>query len=200
MASDYTTSALVKAALGITDSSEDTAIAARVTAASRLIDRHCHRRFFLDAAASARIINPHRRVIARDDGEHLMVDDIGTTTGLVVEVGSSSTSWTAITTSIEAEPTDALSLDPAEPITSLLYEDNYFTSHRRVRVTAKWGWPAVPDVVGEAALIQATRLYRRKDSPEGVLGAAEWSGAVRLSRVDPDVAALLSTLVVLGVG
>jgi hypothetical protein len=42
------------------------------------------------------------------------------------------------------------------------------------------------------------RLYKRKDSPEGVLGTAEWGGPVRLSRVDPDVAALLTPFVIPG--
>jgi hypothetical protein len=67
----------------------------------------------------------------------------------------------------------------------------------RVRVTAKWGWPAVPDTVVQATLIQASRLYRRKDSPEGVLGSAEW-GTVRLGRVDPDVYALIQQLILPG--
>lgn len=203
MASDYTTRALVKAALEIDSgsSSADDLIDAKITAASRSIDRYCNRRFYLDATVSARVINPKGRTWADNDGEHLMVADIGTDTGLIVETGRGS-DWTAITANIETEPTDALELDPAEPITSLLYMSRYFVtrSNGRVRVTARWGWPAVPDVVGEAALIQATRLYKRKDSPEGVLGSAEWGGAIRMSRVDPDVAAMLEKLVLPGLG
>lgn len=202
MADDYTTTALVKRALGIdaSDTSEDATIAAKISTSSRQIDRHCGypaRKFWLDATATARVVNPHGRVVCTDDGERLLVDDIGSASGFVVEVGRSG-SWTDITSSVELEPLEALSRDPAEPVTSLLYEDGHFSAYRRVRVTAKWGWPAVPDVVGEAALIQTTRLYRRKDSPEGVLGSAEWGGVVRLARLDPDVAALLSALALPG--
>lgn len=203
MASDYTTRALVKVALEIDsgDDREDAFIDAKITAASRSIDRYCGRRFYLDSAVSARVLNPKGRTWCDIDGEHLIVADIGTDTGLIVETGRGS-DWTDITTNIETEPADALDLDPAEPITSLLYLRRYFVTRAngRVRVTAKWGWPAVPDVVGEAALIQTTRLYKRKDSPEGVLGSAEWGGAIRMSRVDPDVAALLEKLVLPGLG
>jgi hypothetical protein len=54
-------------------------------------------------------------------------------------------------------------------------------------------------VIREATLIQALRLYKRKDSPEGVLGSAEW-GTVRVSRLDPDVAKLVESLVLPGFG
>ncbi|MDX2921298.1 hypothetical protein PV370_25695, partial [Streptomyces sp. NE06-03C] len=68
-----------------------------------------------------------------------------------------------------------------------------------VQVTARWGWPAVPDEIVQATLIQAARLYKRKDSPEGVTGSAEW-GVVRLSRRDPDVWALIEHYVLPGFG
>jgi hypothetical protein len=51
----------------------------------------------------------------------------------------------------------------------------------------------------QATLIQAARLYRRKDSPEGVTGSAEW-GVVRLPRIDPDVSALIKDLTLPGIG
>lgn len=66
-----------------------------------------------------------------------------------------------------------------------------------MRITAQFGWPAVPDDISEAALIQAARLFKRKDSPEGVIGNAEW-GVVRLSRRDPDVWNLIEQYVLPG--
>jgi hypothetical protein len=55
----------------------------------------------------------------------------------------------------------------------------------RVRVTATWGWPAVPDPIKDACLLLAARLFRRKDSPEGVTGFSDL-GAIRVSRYDAD--------------
>lgn len=197
MADDYTTLALVREALN-SPTGHDNLLNAAITAASRSIDRHCGRRFYLDDTASARVLNPRRDTVCDRDGERLLVADIGNLTGFTVEVGRDP-DWVDITSEVETEPTDALDLDPAEPVTSLLRELNGWTSRRlgRVRVTAQWGWPAVPDVVSQAALIQATRLYKRKDSPEGVLGSSEW-GTVRVSRLDPDVSKLVEPFVLPG--
>jgi hypothetical protein len=60
-----------------------------------------------------------------------------------------------------------------------------------VRVTARWGWPAVPAQVAEATLRTAARAYRRKDSPDGVAGSSDW-GLIRVPNLDPDVRQMLS--------
>jgi hypothetical protein len=192
----YTTLELVKESLN-EPTGRDALLQEKIVSASRSIDVHTGRRFYLDATVTARILNPRRRVVADREGQRLLVDDIGTTVGLIVEVGSTANGWTAVTTSVEAEPTDALV--KLEPVTSLLHLSGSFLSGPRVRVTAKWGWPAIPQVIREATLIQALRLYKRKDSPEGVLGSAEW-GTVRVSRLDPDVAKLVESLVLPGFG
>lgn len=49
-------------------------------------------------------------------------------------------------------------------------------------------------VISEVALLQATRLFRRKDAPFGVVGVADF-GSVRISRLDPDVREMLSPFV-----
>jgi hypothetical protein len=50
----------------------------------------------------------------------------------------------------------------------------------------------IPQSVRLAILIQAHRLSRRKDSPEGVAGFGPDGNAIRLTRLDPDVAELLA--------
>lgn len=61
-------------------------------------------------------------------------------------------------------------------------------------VVARWlprpadGWP--PDHV-QGAVMLAGRVYRRKDSPAGVVPFGADAGAVYVSRNDPDVAMLL---------
>ena len=187
----YTTLALVRASLNDA-TGRDTLLQQKIASASRSIDNHTGRRFYLDATVTARILNPRSRVRGARDGERLLIDDVGELTGFKIETGSTSTGWTDITSQVETEPTDALA--KSEPVTSLLYQSGRWSTLTRVRVTARWGWPAVPDVVQEAALIQSLRLFRRKDSPEGVLGSAEW-GTVRVSRLDPDVAKLLENYV-----
>jgi hypothetical protein len=57
-----------------------------------------------------------------------------------------------------------------------------------VRVTALWGWSAVPPAIEQATLLQASRLLIRRDSPYGVAGSPEAGTEIRLlARLDPDV-------------
>lgn len=193
MANEYSTLPLLKKHVGgITDTDRDDLLNAALEAASRSVDDFCGRRFYLDVSATARVYNPSGRLYYDD----LIVDDIGATTGLVVETGNATDGWTVVTTDVETGPDNAII--QGDPITRLVNLNGWvFGSRDRVRVTAKWGFPAVPAQVSQATLIQAARLYKRKESPEGVLGNAEW-GSIRLSRVDPDVAALVQRFVLLG--
>jgi len=195
----YTTVALVKESLvagGDTAATRDVLIQQKISVASRAVEGHCGgRRFYLDAEATPRVLNPRKRSRRDRNGDHLLVDDIGSTDGLVVEVGSDG-NWVDITSSVELEPTDAAAR--GRPYTSILRSTSWLLEPR-VRVTAKWGWPTVPEAVQEATLLQTLRLLKRKDSPEGVLGSAEW-GVVRVSRVDPDVAELLAPFALDGFG
>jgi hypothetical protein len=184
--------------LGISDTERDGLLLRAATAASRQVDRHCGRRFWMDETATARVINPRRREVCDADGAHLLVPDIGDDEGLVVETGSAAGGWTTLATgAYELEPTDAL--DQGQPVTQLLRLGGRWSGGAgyRARITVRWGWPSIPDVAVQATTIQAARLFKRKDSPEGVMGSAEW-GAIRLSRVDPDVQGLLQTLVLPG--
>ena len=65
-------------------------------------------------------------------------------------------------------------------------------SPRGVRVTAIWGWPAVPAPIVEATALQATRLYKRKDAPFGVIGSTELGQLMTISKIDPDVKSMIA--------
>jgi Phage gp6-like head-tail connector protein len=180
----------VRLALGINnDNSRDALIESACEAASRFIDDTCGRRFYADTTTSARTYRLRGRCYATDEGEALIVDDIASATGLAVAIGSGA-SYTTIT-DYETAPDNAIVR--GQPITDLIRTASRWSGYgatARVRVTARWGWPAIPDAIAEATKIQAARLFRRKDSPEGVLASPEW-GAVRMTRIDPDVEALI---------
>ncbi|MFF7180142.1 phage gp6-like head-tail connector protein [Streptomyces sp. NPDC008121] len=199
MANEYAQLATLKAMLNVEtdDASRDVLLSKALTAASRSIDRACGRRFWLDEAASTRIYKSAGRVVCDDAGERLLVDDIGGAS-ITVETGSGG-SWTTVAlTDWETWPDNALVRD--RPVTAIGKLSGYWPGGTgRVRVTAQWGWPAVPEDIEQATLLQASRLYKRKDSPEGVTGSAEW-GVVRLSRRDPDVWALIEHFILPGFG
>lgn len=191
----YATAAEIKTALKITDSGRDSLVADALAAAETAVDDHCGRTFGILGTAAARTFNARRRTLDTYDGQRLLLcDDIGSLTGLVVEIGSG-TSWTTITTYVEAEPLNAITR--GKPVTSLLYIGGTWPSGggERAKVTALWGWPSVPEPVQQATRIMAMRLFKRKDSVEGMVGSADW-GIARISRSDPDVVSLLAPYVV----
>ncbi|MEU6098965.1 phage gp6-like head-tail connector protein [Streptomyces sp. NPDC047079] len=200
MASEYATRDELKAQLGIEtgDTSRDALLDKALTAASRGIDRTTGRRFWLDATPTARTYRLHQRVVREEDGDVLLVDDIGDTTGMTVESSSTGGGTYTAVTGYETTPDNALADGYA--ITGLLRPLSIWgTAFTRIRVTAKFGWPAIPNDIAQACLIQATRLYKRKDSPEGIIGSAEW-GVRNLSRRDPDVWALIEPYILPGFG
>lgn len=190
---DYATLAELKGMLRITDTVDDTAIQSALTRASRAIDKRCGRRFYADGIASARTYRLAGRVARQSDGELLLVDDISTTTGLIVEIGDGTT-WTAYT-DYETDPDNAIVR--GEAITGLRRNRSYWGMSGRARVTADWGWPAVPDPIVEATLLLANRRFKRRDSPEGVTGLAS-DGPIRVSRFDPDIEDLVAPYVIPG--
>lgn len=161
-----------------------------VNAATRWINAHTHRDFNLATTATARYFDASR------DGS-VLVDDIGHATITIAtdtaQDGTYATTWAS--SDVQATPLGAI--DEGEPITRLVaVGSNVFPPQRGarrvglVRITARWGWPSVPSDIKLACLIQASRLLKRRDSPEGVLGGNDF-GIVRVSASDRDVAALL---------
>lgn len=196
---EYATRADLKMQLSIEadDTSRDRKIDRALKSASRGIDRATGRRFWLDDTPTARTYRLHQRVCREEDGDVLKVDDIGDIAGMTVESASTGGGTFAdITGTYETSPDNALA--DGYPVTGLLRPLTIWgTSFTRIRVTAKFGWPAVPDDIVEACLIQAARLFKRMDSPEGVMGSSEW-GVVRLSRRDPDVWNLIEPYILPG--
>ncbi|MER7002210.1 hypothetical protein ABT297_04065 [Dactylosporangium sp. NPDC000555] len=180
-----------------TDTGRDFYMTMCLDAASRGADAYCGgRQFWRDRIASTRVFRARGRVDASDsDGELIIVDDIASTVDMVVEVGDGTT-WIQVA-DYDTEPENALA--KRRPINALRRRGGRWSSYRFVRVTARWGWPAVPAAVIQATQIQASRLYKRRTSPEGVTGTAEW-GVVRLAKIDPDVQALLADLQLPSIG
>lgn len=189
---DYVTASELKAELGITDTVDDTQLELAIDAASSWINAYCERDFNQASAATARVFQPLSPFVC-------YVDDIASTTNLAVKtdvssLGTYTETWS--TTDYELRPVNAIVNGQAHAYTSILsVQSRTFPYARRspVQVTAIWGWPAVPKQVKKACMVQAARLYKRRFSPEGVLGGAEGMGPVRVGhKLDPDVCALLS--------
>ena len=188
----YVTLNEAKTYLGIplADTVDDTMLEQIIESASRSIDRIAGRYFYQDASATAQYYRAVSPV-------SLLVADISTTTGLLVAIdtsgtGTYSTSMTYNTDFI-VEPLNAAAT--GRPYTLLTavgptYFPYPFNYRPGVRVTARWGWPAIPDDIVEATLILVADLYKRKDSVGGVLGLSEM-GAIRMSPLGRDISAMV---------
>jgi hypothetical protein len=192
----YATLAEIKGYMSISDTTDDSLLENLVESASRSIDRIANRRFYLDATASARLYRAYSNIF-------VFVDDIGSTTSLVVktdEDGNGTYSKTlTLNTDFILDPLTSQSLN--RPFTQLTMVSNTeswpifpgITSNGLrpgVQVTAKWGWPAVPDDLNMACLILTADLYKRKDAPGGILGLGDL-GVVRMSPIGRDVTAMV---------
>lgn len=170
------------------DESRNDLLMLALRSATRQVDRDTGRRFGLEADPAARVYEAAGRVV--EDGRLLLVDDIGDVEGLVVELGAVGSSWAALPDgAVTTLPVNAAA--DGVPVTGLWRSGGWPGPPSLVRVTARWGWPGIPEDIVTACLIRATQLFKRKDSAEGVLGGGDW-GVVRVSaRVDPDYAALI---------
>jgi hypothetical protein len=66
------------------------------------------------------------------------------------------------------------------------------TGRPGVQVTAKFGWPAIPDDVTKACLVQAGLLFKADDASLGAIQFADAGVALRMqNRLHPVAEALL---------
>lgn len=189
-APDYATAAELKAYLRISDADDDAQIALAITAASRAVDQFTSRQFGLVAAAEAR---KYTAFWDRNRCRYVVpIDDLMTQVGLTVTVAA------GVVDVFDLRPANSVAVGrpwtelvvaPAAAVKPTITQD-------AVTVTAKYGWTIVPDTVKQATLLQASRLFKRRDAPFGVAGSPELGSELRLlAKVDPDVQVALGPYV-----
>lgn len=122
------------------------------------------------------------------------VSDFMDDTGLVVELDTNGDrTYATATADYWLAPSNAA--DQGRPWTALIFGSTVpVPAHQEaVRVTALWGWDAIPDAISYATLLQASRMYKRRDAPFGVAGSPDIGSELRLlAKLDPDVSVLVS--------
>jgi hypothetical protein len=179
----YATLTDVKNALRITDALDDSLLETAIESASRMIDSYTARTFSNAGTAV--------RDFAATDDLTCIIDDAISVTSVqsTDEIGGVYTTWDV--TDYQLEPLNSRSDGLYMPYTGLRAVNDYafpVVDHQAlVRVTAVWGWASVPTAIKQATIIQSSRLFKRLDSPLGVLGMGDM-GQIRVSRyLDPDV-------------
>ena len=195
--SNYTTRDDVKTSLGIPDTVtvDDAAIDAAIAAAELLIDNYTGRSFV--AASATRTYLPRTvRIVDIDDLTSV-------TAGLTVKTDPNN-DGTYETTLVYG--TDFVAVGNDAPYRQLVNVNGGWplsqAGRPTIEITGVFGYAAaVPANIKQAALLMSCRLFQRKASPLGFqAGAISEFGPVRISRTDPDVAALLQGVKLIGVG
>lgn len=192
LGASYATLSELKARLGIDSgiTTDDAALTNALATVSRNIEQMTGRQFNDADTVSARVYRPVTYC-------RVAVDDFHTDTGLIVQTddgddGTFETTWAAA--DFELEPVNGVvDGQPGWPYRSIrAVEGRQWIMGRRatVKITARWGWSAVPAAVKEATLIAAEETFKLKDSPYGVAGFGEF-GVVRI-RESAKVATLLA--------
>jgi hypothetical protein len=187
----YATLAQVKAALRLTDTFDDALLEMAIESGSRAIDGYTNRNFFSSGTAV--------RVFTPSDSFVTEIDDLISLTTLKSKSGTDTTFDTTFAeTDFQLEPLNGTVDGQATPFTHIRavgdYLFNQFEGQATVQVTGVFGFATTPISVTQATVIQASRIYKRLDSPLGVAGISD-IGIMRVSnRLDPDVAQLVDPL------
>ncbi len=184
----YCTQNELKAFVGIptSDTADDSLLDDAVNAASRQIDAFCGRYFYADGSASA-------RKFFTENIYKLRVDDISTTTGLVVKYDDDDDGTYEVTVSsanYQVLPINGIvgGIKNSPYYIIELVSDgsnewplDYSSNRPRAEITANWGYPSVPDQIKQATLMLASELFAMRNAPLGVAGVGDF-GVVNIQQ------------------
>lgn len=183
----YATLQQIKAAVRITDSVDDALLEMAVEAASRMIDAECDRNFYSSGTATRDYVPADPYVVFTDDIASIVsvkIDDAGEGTFPI----------TLKTTDYQKEPVNQRVSGNYFPTTQLRMIGDYLLpiwyGQATVRIEGVFGFTPTPIQVTQACVIQASRIFKRLDSPLGVAGFGDM-GAMRVGKTDPDVSMLI---------
>lgn len=171
MTNGYISLEALKAVLRDDRSLDDAAYERAIEAASRRIDTFTGqpgrpRQFWRTSAPEARLFRATTRFLVR-------VGDFADTTGMTVEVADPAGVFSPLAGAAwQPEPYERADGHPFTAITVTSSAITFPVSGRlpRVRVTARWGWEAVPKPVEQACQIFAIVYVKSRDLTAGVAG------------------------------
>lgn len=189
----YATLGEVKGALRITDTIDDTLLETAIEAASREIDGYTERVFY-NAGTATRVFLP-------EDAFLTEIDDLITLTTLKTSSDSNTFDITWSATDFQLEPLNGQVGGLVTPATRIravgdylfpTYDIKNINAYKAtVQVAGVWGFSEIPKAIKQATILYAMRQYKRYDAPLGVAGFGD-IGAINITRIDPDVMALVA--------
>jgi hypothetical protein len=186
----YATLAQFKAAVGITDTTDDTALQNVLDATDTLIDLHCDRKTGFGTASETRYYTP-------ENYNYVLVDDLVSVTTLQTDDnadGAYETTWSSATDYKLAPINAALDGWPYDVIETSVTVPRSFPKnvYLGLKLTGVFGFPSVPAAVTQAAIIQANAVWSSRTAPFAVVGSQDLGGILRMTRaLHPEAALIL---------
>jgi len=195
MTNGYCTLAEIKAldVLNLSTTTHDVILETIIEGVSRAIDNWTGRRFYKTTETRYYTSN----------GDTLYTDDISTATSLVLytdDDGDRTYENTWASTDFDLLPLNAET--GGYPFTMIEITPNgtysFPGTKKGVKLTASFGWPAVPVPINRACVLQATRLFKRYVTPLGQSAStALGTLTLQIPKLDSDVCGLISPYQVL---
>lgn len=183
----YCTLQQLKDSLRITDNVDDTMLELAIETASRQIDDHCERVFY--SSSATRYYVPRDSFVCETDD----IVSITTLKSSSAADGVYDVTWAS--SDYQTEPVNGVAGGIVSPVTQLRAVGDYLWPRSgeevTVQVVGTFGWYAVPTAIKYATILLSSRLFKRMDSPLGVAGIGD-IGVIRVSRIDPDIDALIA--------
>jgi hypothetical protein len=158
-----------------------------IETASRQIDDHCERVFY--SSSATRYYVPRDSFVCETDD----IVSITTLKSSSAADGVYDVTWTS--SDYQTEPINGVAGGIVSPVTQLRAVGDYLWPRSgeevTVQVVGTFGWSAVPTAIKYATILLSSRLFKRMDSPLGVAGIGD-IGVIRVSRIDPDIDALIA--------
>jgi hypothetical protein len=166
----------------------DTELERTIESASRFIDNFCNRYFWTNS-------NQTKYFNATSPHECIVTDLISITTLKTDDDGSRSYNDTWSATDYDLYPLDPKDGEPYTKIVKTPRGNYNFPSYAKgIEIVGDFGWAAVPAAVRGACLIQAERLWMRREAPFGIAGDSRRLGEIHIvAELDPDVKSLLES-------
>lgn len=184
----YCTLNELKASLRIpvSDTIDDDLLELAVEAASRDIDQASERIFY--SLSDTRIFIPR-------DSSNTAIDDLVSVTTIKTSTsadGAFDVTWTS--SDYQLMPLNGVAGGMTVPY-DLIYAVGDYSfpqsgQEATVEVVGTWGFSSVPTAIKQATVLLSARIFKRNDSPGGVMGFGDL-GVIRVGRMDPDIDKLI---------
>ena len=184
----YCTLNYLKASLRIpvSDTIDDDLLELAIESASRDIDQASERFFY--SSDETRIFMPQ-------DSLNTVTDDLSAVTAIKTSSAANGTfdvTWTS--SDYQLMPLNGIAGGMVLPYDRIYAVGDYWFpqagQEATVQVTGTFGFTSVPTAIKQATVLLSARIFKRNDSPGGVMGFGDL-GIIRVGRMDPDIEKLI---------